>query len=277
MNRHPWLPLLLAFGLVFPVRAEVPLTLEGHLVQGGLVIGHTTPGAKVRLDGRRVLTAPDGTFLLGFGRNAKTRARLEIRSPQGERLVKTLQIKARKFRIQRIDGLPPRKVTPRSKKDLAHIRRDLAKVAAARKRADARTDFLGGFTWPVTGPISGVYGSQRILNGKPRRPHMGVDIARPEGTPVRAPADGIVTLAEPDMFFSGGTVFIDHGLGLSTSYLHLSKILVKVGQRVKRGQVIGRIGATGRATGPHLHWGMNLFTTRLDPQLVAGPMPEGTN
>ncbi len=271
--KTPWLLLLALYAALSPAHAEVPLRLEGHFTQGGLVIGHTRPQARVWMDGQRVMVAPDGSFLLGFTRDAKPEARLEIRLPDGERRVERIRVKQRRYRVQRIDGLPQRKVTPRSREDLARIRSDRAKVARARKRADPRTDFLGGFTWPVTGPISGVYGSQRILNGKPRRPHMGVDIARPSGTPVRAPADGVVTLAEPDMFFSGGTLFIDHGLGLSTSYLHLSRILVKVGDHVTRGQVVARIGSTGRATGPHLHWGMNLFGKRLDPQLVAGPMP----
>jgi murein DD-endopeptidase MepM/ murein hydrolase activator NlpD len=130
------------------------------------------------------------------------------------------------------------------------------------------------FIWPVTGRISGVYGSQRILNGKPKRPHYGVDIAAPTGTPVKAPADGVVSLVHNDMFYSGGTLIVDHGHGLSTTYMHLHKILVKKGQRVKQGDVIAQVGATGRVTGPHLHWGMNWFDTRLDPSLLVPPMPK---
>ena len=183
-------------------------------------------------------------------------------------------MKPREYRIQRIDGLPPGKVTPRSKEDLARIRREVAMVKRARLTDDARTDFLGGFRWPIKGPISGVYGSQRILNGEPRQPHYGVDIAVPTGTKALAPAAGVVTLAHPDMFFSGGTLIVDHGHGLSSAFLHLSRILVKKGQRVAQGQPIAEVGATGRVTGPHLDWRINLFGRRIDPELLVGPMPK---
>jgi len=243
-------------------------------VQGGVLIGKTEPGSTLRLDGEPVMVSPRGDFVIGFGRDARPAHRLSIRYPDGRHEIRSLRVAPRKYRIQRIDGLPPRKVMPRSKQDLARIRSDIAKVRKARARRDPRLDFLGGFQWPVIGPITGVYGSQRILNGKPRRPHYGVDIARPVGTPVRAPAAGIVTLAEPDMFFSGGTVIVDHGHGLSSSFLHMRKVLVKVGQRVEQGDVIGELGATGRATGPHLDWRMNWRNQRVDPQLLAGPMPK---
>ncbi len=182
-----------------------------------------------------------------------------------------MKIAKRDYRIQRIDGLPPRKVTPKAE-DLKRIRQETALVKAARRRDDPRTDFMRGFIWPAKGRVSGVYGSQRILNGQPRRPHFGVDVAGPVGTPVVAPADGVVTLVHPDMFFSGGTLVIDHGHGLSSSFLHLSEVLVKEGQRVKQGELIARIGATGRVTGAHLDWRMNLFDTRIDPQLLVGDM-----
>ncbi len=268
------LPLLFVSLLSTAVAIANGTRLEGHSVQGGLLFGKTEPGAVVRLDGTPVMVSPGGDFVIGFGRDAKPGHRLSIRYPDGRHETRKLRVAARNYRIQRIDGLPPRKVTPRSKKDLAHIRRDIAEVRQARARRDQRLDFLRGFQWPVIGPITGVYGSQRILNGKPRRPHFGVDIARPVGTPVHAPAPGIVTLAEPDMFFSGGTVIVDHGHGLSSTFLHMSKVLVKVGQRVEQGDVIGRLGATGRATGPHLDWRMNWGGERVDPQLLAGPMPK---
>ena len=168
---------------------------------------------------------------------------------------------------------PPRKVSP-SAEDLERIYKDIALVKTVRKKDDPRTDFTQAFIWPVTGRISGVYGSQRILNGKPKRPHYGVDIAAPTGTPVKAPADGVVTMAHSDMFYSGGTLIVDHGHGISTVYMHLHKILVEAGQRVQQGDVIARVGATGRVTGPHLHWGMNWFETRLDPSLLVPPMPK---
>jgi murein DD-endopeptidase MepM/ murein hydrolase activator NlpD len=163
-------------------------------------------------------------------------------------------------------------VTPQ-KIDYARIKKENAAVAGARRRDDPRTDFLSGWIWPVEGPISGVYGSQRILNGKPRRPHFGVDIAMPVGTPVRAPADGIVTLAYEDMFYSGTTVIVDHGHKLSSSFLHLSKALVKTGDRVSKGDIIAEVGKSGRVTGAHLDWRMNLRSARIDPQLLVGPMP----
>ena len=265
-------PLLLLFWATLSQAGKVPLALEGPLEQGALVFGRTEPGARVVFDGEPVPVSPDGHFLIGFSREAPPRSRLEVVLTDGTRIERELKVARREYRIQRIDGLPPAKVTPRKKEDLERIRRDVALVKKARARIDERTDFLTGFRWPVTGPITGVYGSQRVLNGKPRRPHYGVDIAGPVGTPVRAPADGIVTLAVPDMFYSGGTLIMDHGHGLSSTFMHLHRILVKEGERVKQGQVVAELGATGRVTGPHLDWRMNLRGKRLDPQTVVGPM-----
>jgi len=248
------------------------VTLEGEFLQGGLVVGRTQPGDKVMFDGAALHVSKQGVFLLGFGRDAELDHQLEV-IRQGKRVErKAVAIGKRDYRIQRIDGLPPSKVTP-PEQDWARIKRETAMVKKARARDDGRTDFLTGFVWPAKGVISGVYGSQRILNGEPRRPHFGVDIAAPVGTPVFAPADGIVTLAYPDMFYSGGTLILDHGLHLSSSFLHLSRILVKVGDRVKQGDKIAEIGATGRVTGPHVDWRMNLRNARLDPELLVPPMP----
>jgi murein DD-endopeptidase MepM/ murein hydrolase activator NlpD len=259
-------------GILIAVVAEAgTLELEGTVTQGALIIGRTDPGTSVALDGEPVSVADDGVFLLGFGRDAAAKARLDLVFPDGSRSHRDLVVAQRKYRIQRVDGLPPKTVTP-SEKDMVRIRKEIAEVKQARKRNDAREDFLAGFAWPLKGRISGVYGSQRILNGKPRRPHFGVDIAAPTGTIVRAPADGVVSLANNDMFFSGGTLIVDHGHGLSSTFMHLSAILVEEGQRVHQGDTIAKVGATGRASGPHLHWGMNLFETRLDPQLVVAPI-----
>lgn len=247
------------------------LTLDGNVTQGALVVGHADPGTRVSFDGRPVRVSDDGVFLLGFGRDAKPLARLDIVYPDGTREQRELRVARRKYNIQRIDGLPPKKVTP-SKEDMVRIREEVALVKKARALDDAREDFLGGFEWPLKGRVSGVYGSQRILNDNPRRPHYGVDVAAPAGTIVRSPADGVVTLTHDDMFFSGGTLIVDHGHGLSSTFMHLNAILVEEGDRVRQGDVIAEVGATGRATGPHLHWGMNLFNTRLDPQLLVGPM-----
>jgi murein DD-endopeptidase MepM/ murein hydrolase activator NlpD len=252
---------------------EPPVHLEGPRVQGGLVRGRVAPGSKVKFEGERVRVSRDGWFLIGFGRVASPKAVLSVTFPDGRSQRYGLSVKSRKYRIQRIDGLPPGKVTP-SKEDLKRIRREVALVKRARKIDDPRTDFLGGFRWPVKGIISGVYGSQRILNGEPRRPHYGIDIAAPKGTRVVAPAAGVVTLVHRDMYFSGGTMLVDHGHGLSSAFLHLSRILVEEGERVAQGQVIAEVGSTGRSTGPHLDWRINLFGRRLDPSLLVGPMPE---
>ena len=152
------------------------------------------------------------------------------------------------------------------------IAREQKRVEAARLRDDARQDYRFGFVWPLRGRISGVYGSQRILNGTPKNPHYGVDVAAATGTPIAAPAGGVVTFADPDLYLTGGTVILDHGHGLSSVFVHLSRLDVEVGDRIEQGDVLGRVGATGRASGPHLHWGMNWFDVRIDPQLIVGPM-----
>ena len=254
---------------------DVPYRLTGEAIQGGLMVGSTTPGSRVWQDDQPVRVSAQGEFLLGFTRDAPAISALRIDLPNGDVLRETLQVAEREYRVQRVDGLPERKVTPRSPEDLARIRRDAVAVKKARARDEDRQDFLTGFTWPVLGPITGVYGSQRVLNGKPRRPHFGLDVAAPVGTPVRAPAPGIVTLAEPDMFFSGGTLIIDHGHQLTSSFLHLHKLHAEVGERVEQGDIVAEVGATGRVTGAHLDWRMNLRDRRIDPELVVPPMPSG--
>lgn len=265
---------LLMFALGMPLQAEV--LLKGDFVQGGVLVGTGLAGGKAWQDGKAVKVSPEGVFVLGFGRDESVSSELKLLHADGREEIRTLDVAPREYRIQRIDGLPKRKVSPRSKTDLARIRGDVVAIKKARKLNDDRTDYAKGFIWPVEGPISGVYGSQRILNGKPRRPHFGVDVARPTGTPVVAPADGVVTLVAPDMFFSGGTLILDHGHKFSSSFLHLSKILVEEGQKVQQGDLIAEVGATGRVTGAHLDWRMNLRDRRVDPQLLVPPMPKGT-
>ncbi len=243
------------------------VSFEGEIVQGGLVIGRAPAGSSVSVDGKPVMISEDGRFLVAFAREQSEPAHIEATLPSGMRLSERLTPKPRKFDIQRIDGLPQDKVTP-PESVLKRIREDARQARQARERRDERSDWAGGFDWPLTGPITGVYGSQRILNGQPRNPHWGIDIAAPTGTPVRAPAPGIVTLAHPDMYFSGGTLFIDHGHGLVSAFLHLSALHAEVGDVVERGKVIAEVGATGRATGPHLDWRMNLGDTRIDPALL---------
>lgn len=254
-----------------PAAAET-VRLEGDFVQGGLVVGRTEPGAKVAVDGRAVVVRPDGRFLLGFGRDAAAKALLVATLPDGGRQELPLAIAKRTYDVQRIDGLPPESVSP-GPADLERIEAEQNLIAAARFIDSPVAYFDGGFVWPAVGPVSGVYGSQRILNGQPRQPHYGVDIAAPEGAPVTAPSPGIVRLAEADLYFTGGTVILDHGYGLSSTFSHLSAVLVAVGDRLAQGQLVGRVGKTGRATGAHLDWRLNLFDVRLDPALLVGPMP----
>ncbi len=250
---------------------ETRVKLTGAPVQGGLVKGMATPGAAVALDGRALRVGPGGVFVIGFGRDAGRKATLTVSYADGTVETKTLAVRQRKYRIQRIDGLPPGKVTP-GPEQLKQIRSESALIRRARKLDSGGTGFSRGFIWPSWGRISGIYGSQRILNGKPRAPHAGVDVAAKTGTPVVAAADGVVSLARTGMFFTGGTVMIDHGFGVGTIYAHMSAVDVKTGQKIKRGARIGAIGATGRVTGPHLHWGLSWFDTRLDPALITGPM-----
>jgi murein DD-endopeptidase MepM/ murein hydrolase activator NlpD len=259
--------------LAGPGAAAREPTLEGRPVQGGLVIGRAPVDARVLLDGEPAQRASDGTFLIAFGRDRTEPLELAVAYGDGSTFTTALVPAERTFDVQRIDGLPPKQVTP-DPEVMDRIRSEAVMVREARTRRDDRTDFDAGFVWPVTGPITGVYGSQRILNGQPRNPHWGIDIAAPVGTPVRAPAGGIVTLTHADMYFSGGTLLLDHGLGLSSAFLHLDEILVRPGQRVEQGDVIARVGATGRVTGAHLDWRMNLGATRVDPHLLVGEMPD---
>lgn len=250
-----------------------PLTLAGNFIEGGLVWGATDPGARVTIAGRKLRVNPEGYFVFGLGRDAPGKILLVVRLPDGSRIKRVLKIKQRKYRIQRIKGLPKAKVTP-PPEDLKRIKAESKLIRRARGRYSIKTWYRDGFVWPVQGRISGVYGSRRILNGKKRRPHLGVDIAAAKGVPVVAAATGKVTLALADMFFTGHTIMLDHGQGVGTIYSHLSKLLVQPGQIVKKGAPIGLIGATGRVTGPHLHWGLSLFGARLDPALMVGAMPK---
>lgn len=247
------------------------LTLDGRMVQGGMVVGRTDPGTVVKFQGKPIRVSPEGVFVIGFHRDAKPTASVELQFRDGSRRTESLDIKPRKYKIQRIDGLPPKMVTP-PKDVLDRIKRENRLIKKARFEDTATPHFLKGWQWPAKGRISGVYGSQRILNGKPRRPHYGIDIAAPAGTPIVAPSDGVVRLAERDLYYTGGTIILDHGHGLSSAFLHMQRLTVKPGQFVKQGEKIGTLGSTGRSTGPHLDWRINLFGARLDPQLLVPPM-----
>jgi murein DD-endopeptidase MepM/ murein hydrolase activator NlpD len=260
---------LLVSALLFVCSTVSAVELSGAPVQGGLVFGKAAAASNVSLDGKSVAISDNGHFVIGFGRDETGTRELRVVSPGGEVFEKSLGIEKREYAIERVDGLPPKTVTP-DPEAAERIKEDARMVATARQHRDSEAYYTQGFIWPAKGRISGVYGSQRVLNGEPRRPHFGLDIAAPEGSEVFAPADGLVTMTHPDMYFSGGTIILDHGQGLSSSFLHLSKILVEAGTFVKQGDLIARIGATGRASGPHLDWRMNWLDRRVDPQpLVA--------
>ena len=239
--------------------------------QGAMVIGSTHPAATVTIDGRVVRVAADGTFVFGIGRDAASPLVAAVKQPGTGVVEHRIVVAPRDWPVERIVGVPPETVNP-PPEVAARIEREQALVSAARVRDDAREDFTRQFTWPVQGRISGRFGNQRVYvlpdgTDVPKAPHSGMDIAAPEGTPVLAPASGIVTFTG-DLYLTGNTVLLDHGHGISSNFLHLSRIDVQVGQRVEQGQAIGAVGSTGRATGPHLHWGMNWFDVRIDPLLV---------
>lgn len=249
-------------------------SLTGNFIQGGIIIGKTLAENQIIFENITLQVSPAGDFIFGFNRDEAKQIKLVVVLKDGTIVNHSLNIKHRKYDIQRIDGLSEAKVSPKKPEVLSRIKLDSAQVANARLRDDARLDFKETFIWPTTGRISGVYGSQRILNGKPKWPHFGVDVAAPVGDNVIAPASGIITLAISDMFYSGGTIILDHGHGVSSSFLHLSEILVKQGDVVKQGDLIAKVGATGRVTGAHLDWRMNFFKRRLDPQLLVPTMDD---
>lgn len=252
--------------------ADYFLQIKGKPVQGALMIAQTNPEATVKIDNQAVKTDPQGYFMFGFGRFEENDKIINI-SHNGVQYQTTVPVIARQFRTEKIDGLPPSKVNP-PKQRLQRIKREQAQVKQARLVWSEQPHFRQDFIWPTTGRVSGVYGSRRILNGQAKRPHYGMDIANKTGTTVVAPASGIVRMAVTDHYYTGGTIIIDHGYGLNSTYLHLSKVSVKPGQKVKQGQKIGEVGATGRATGPHLDWRINIGAKlRLDPQLIIPPQP----
>lgn len=263
---------LLVFLLILCVQQAVALETHGQWQQGAIILGRVTDGTKVEFLGRKVRVTDKGQFVIGLGRDADAQAVLITIDAQGNRQEHNFAVAPREYNIQRVTGVPQRTVTP-SPEQVERSRREAQLATDARKVDLPTVDFTQKFQWPLLGRISGVYGSQRFYNGEPNSPHYGVDIVAPVGAEVRAPAGGTVTLAHPDMFFSGGTLIVDHGHGLSSTFIHLHKILVKKGDRVEQGQVIAQVGATGRATGPHLDWRMNWFEQRVDPALIVGPMP----
>lgn len=256
-----------------PIPAQVQVAADERVVfpasvsQGALVFGKVPPGSTVRYGERVLRTTGYGTVAFGVGRDEKGPLALTVLTPSGRSEPVRISVSARDWPVEHVSGVPPKTVNP-PPAIAERIRREQALVTAARVRDDDRADFAIPFQWPLQGRISGRFGNARVYNGQPGAGHSGMDIAAPAGSPVKAPAGGVVTFAAPDLYLTGGTLLLDHGHGVSSNFLHLSRIDVKVGDRVEPGQVIGAVGATGRATGPHLHWGMNWFDVRVDPLLV---------
>jgi biotin carboxyl carrier protein len=271
--------LLLATTSATAQQAPPPVTTSqsafrwtGTLSQGGLILGTAPAGTRsVTLDGKPIALSPDGRFLAGFDRDAGPQALLTATLADGRNVTQALTIAPRDWRIERLATLPK---FPAPDPVFAKLRPpELAQIVAARARITDAQGWRQAFAWPATGRISGLFGAQRIYKGEPGSYHSGTDIAKPTGAIVTAPADGVVILAADHPFtLEGNLLMVDHGMGLNSAFLHLSRIDVKVGDHVKKGQPIGAVGMTGRATGPHLHWSLRWSDAKLDPMLLAGPM-----
>lgn len=247
------------------------LKLYGELIQGAMITGQLAQAQSIRVFEQDVYIDPKGRFVFGIGRDAPEKIALEVVWAEGGKEIVQVPVIQRQYNIQRVEGVDDKYVREPDPELLKRIQEEAAQVWKARQRLRPEADFLVGFQWPAKGPITGVYGSQRVFNGVPKRPHFGLDIAGPVGTPVYAPAPGKVSLTHREMYYSGGTLVIDHGQGISSTFIHLSKIHVQEGQFVKTGERIADIGATGRVTGPHLDWRINWFDQKLDPQLLLPP------
>ena len=244
----------------------VAIEFTGKFLQGHFIIGQTDPAAKIIIDKKQVKVSEDGFFVLGLDRDRKFDLTItKIINGKKDKIIK--KVLKRKYNIQRIDGLEESKVTP-PESVYKRIKEENNKIGEARAINSDLPFFKNQFIMPVEGIISGVYGSQRILNGKPKWPHYGIDIAAKQGTMIKSSGSGIVTMAEDDLYYTGGTIIMDHGHGISTIYSHLENVMVSVGDKINQGDIIGTVGSTGRSTGPHLDFRVNWFQTRLDPMSV---------
>ena len=239
---------------------------KGKFIQGHYIVGVTDPSSKIIIDKKNVKVSEDGYFVFGIDRDRKFDLTItKINNGKKEKIIK--KVLKRKYNIQRIDGLEESKVTP-PESVYKRIKKENNKIGEARDINSDLPFFKNQFIIPVEGIISGVYGSQRILNGKPRWPHYGIDIAAKKGTMIKSSGSGVVTMAEDDLYYTGGTIIMDHGHGISTIYSHLETVLVSVGDKINKGDLIGTVGSTGRSTGPHLDFRVNWFQTRLDPMSI---------
>ena len=257
----------LFFLIVFLFLTKVnAVEFRGEFLQGHYIIGITEPSNQIIIDKKKVKVSKDGYFVFGIDRDRKFDLTItKIINGKSDKIIK--KVLKRKYNIQRIDGLEESKVTP-PESVYKRIKEENNRIGEARAINSDLPFFKNQFIMPVEGIISGVYGSQRILNGKPKWPHYGIDIAAKQGTKIKSSATGIVTMAEPDLYYTGGTIIMDHGHGISTIYSHLKKLHVKVGDEILQGDIIGTVGSTGRSTGPHLDFRINWFQTRLDPMSV---------
>tara|TARA_Y100001970_G_scaffold228572_1_gene283156 strand:- start:2018 stop:2761 length:744 start_codon:yes stop_codon:yes gene_type:complete len=242
------------------------IEFQGKFLQGHYIIGITDPSANIIIDKKEVKVSKEGYFVFGLDRDRKFDVTI-TQTLNGEKKFFTKKVLKRKYKIQRIDGLPENKVTP-PESVYKRIKEENYKIGEARAINSNLPFFKDQFIMPVEGIISGVYGSQRILNGKPKWPHYGIDIAAKKGTMIKSSASGKVTMAENDLYYTGGTIIMDHGHGISTIYSHLESVMVSVGDLINQGDFIGTVGSTGRSTGPHLDFRINWFQTRLDPMSV---------
>ena len=257
--------ILLILAILFPFNASA-IEFIGNFSQGNFILGKTEPNSKIIVNKTEVRVSKDGYFVFGIDRDRKYDLVItKISNGKKEKIIK--KILKRKYKIQRIDGLPENKVTP-PESVYKRIKTENNKIGEARAINSELNFFKNKFIMPVEGIITGVYGSQRILNGKPKWPHYGIDIAAKQGTQIISSATGVVTMAEDDLYYTGGTIIMDHGHGISTIYSHLENVLVSVGDKINQGDLIGTVGSTGRSTGPHLDFRINWFQTRLDPMSV---------
>ena len=252
--------------IIFTTTQLNAIEFKGKFIQGHYIIGITNPSSKIIIDKKNVKVSDKGYFVFGIDRDRKFDLVItQIKDGKKEKIIK--KVLKRKYNIQRIDGLEESKVTP-PESVYKRIKEENNKIGEARSINSDLSFFKNQFIMPVDGIISGVYGSQRILNGKPRWPHYGIDIAAKQGTMIKSSGSGIITLAEDDLYYTGGTIIMDHGHGISTIYSHLETVMVSVGDKITKGDIIGTVGSTGRSTGPHLDFRVNWFQTRLDPMSI---------